>query len=175
MADIATVRLMTNYNASANNNMNQIIAGLNEEQWEREFFGYFKSIRSLCNHLYISDFTWLRRFSGLRELRYAKDTILTQDIKFGLLVLSSTTDYVRKREGLDRLLMTFANEITAKDMEGILSYKDSGGNDHRKNFGALVIHALNHQTHHRGMISLYLEGLGIENDFNSLSEMIPEE
>jgi uncharacterized damage-inducible protein DinB len=30
----------------------------------------------------------------------------------------------------------------------------------------------NHQTHHRGMISLYLDMLGKENDFSSLLALV---
>jgi uncharacterized damage-inducible protein DinB len=30
----------------------------------------------------------------------------------------------------------------------------------------LIIHMFNHQTHHRGMVSLYLELLRVENGFS---------
>jgi len=53
-----------------------------------------------------------------------------------------------------------------------LTYIDSHGNEYTKNFGGLIIHMFNHETHHRGMISLYLENLGIDNDFNSFNQIL---
>jgi uncharacterized damage-inducible protein DinB len=34
------------------------------------------------------------------------------------------------------------------------------------------LNLFNHETHHRGMISLYLEMLGRENDFNSIAPFV---
>lgn len=173
--DLATPRLLATYNESANRRMNVLLEPLGAEEWEREFFGYFKTLKGLCNHLYISDFVWLRRFSGFRDFSYTKNALLAADIAFGMTVIADPKDYIAKRESLDGLLAEFAKEITERDFAATLSYKDSGGNPHRKNFGSLVLHMFNHETHHRGMISLYLEGLGIENDFNSLSDLIAEQ
>ena len=173
--DSSTAKLMAEYNSFANGKMNGFLAKLNDGQWNREFPGYFKTTRSICNHLYISDFTWLRRFSGLRKFSYAADELMGEKIEFGMSIVGDPTDYVAKRGKLDTLLLRFSLEITPQDIGSVLSYKDSHGNGHIKNFGGLVMHMFNHETHHRGMISLYLENLGFENDFNSLSEMIPEE
>ena len=53
-----------------------------------------------------------------------------------------------------------------------LTYMDSRGDEYKKNFGGLIIHMFNHQTHHRGMISIYLEELGIANDFSNLNSIL---
>ncbi|HUX36266.1 MAG TPA: DinB family protein [Rectinemataceae bacterium] len=172
--DIAAAKLLSSYNQYANGRMNAILEKLDDSQWTREFSGYFKSIKTLCNHLYIADFVWLRRFSGLRRSAYMDDKLLSEDINFGMDALEDPIDYVSKRKRLDGLIVRFVDGIGPQDLESTLAYKDSGGHDHRKSFGALVLHMFNHETHHRGMISLYLENLGIENDFNSLSEMIEE-
>jgi len=37
--------------------------------------GYYPSIRSLCSHLFILDFTWLRRFANLRSFAYAQHPV----------------------------------------------------------------------------------------------------
>jgi uncharacterized damage-inducible protein DinB len=51
-------------------------------------------------------------------------------------------------------------------LEKILTYTDSEGNKLEKVMETLLLHVFNHETHHRGMISLYLEMLGKENDFS---------
>ena len=170
--DIQTAKLLASYNASANMDMNKIIHELSDSQWKMEFLGFFKSIQSLCNHLYIADFVWLRRFSGLRSFTYIEHKIFSEDINFGMVVVNSISEYEIKRKGLDGVISLFAADLNEKDFSSDLTYKDSGGNEHKRNFGGLVLHMFNHQTHHRGMISLYLENLGIENDFNSLFEIL---
>ena len=49
-----------------------------------------------------------------------------------------------------------------------LRYKNFKGIDQDRELGGLILHVFNHQTHHRGMISLYLDMLGKENDFSNL-------
>jgi uncharacterized damage-inducible protein DinB len=38
--------------------------------------------------------------------------------------------------------------------------------------GLKLWHIFNHQTHHRGMISLYLDMMGIDNDFSGLLPLV---
>jgi len=172
--DLQTVKLMALYNSSANTRMNEIIRGISDEQWNRDFMGYFRSIKALCNHLYIADYVWLKRFAGLRNFRYMGNELFSTNINFGMVVLSSIIDYLDKRKMLDNIINHFAEELTIKGIESVLEYKDSGGNDHTRNFGGLVLHMFNHQTHHRAMISLYLENQGIDNDYNSIFDILGE-
>jgi uncharacterized damage-inducible protein DinB len=62
--------------------------------------------------------------------------------------------------------------VTLKDAESPLRYTDSSGKEFTKNFGDLLLHMFNHETHHRGMISACLETLGKENDYNSLLAVV---
>jgi uncharacterized damage-inducible protein DinB len=53
-----------------------------------------------------------------------------------------------------------------------LTYKNWAGQEQSKNYGGLILHVLNHATHHRGMVALYLDMLGVENDFSNLTEIL---
>jgi uncharacterized damage-inducible protein DinB len=44
--------------------------------------------------------------------------------------------------------------------------------EQEKDFGGLVLHVFNHQTHHRGQMSLYLDILGKKNDFSGIAPLI---
>lgn len=167
--DLKTLRLLAKYNAQTNEKMNKHISGLTAEMWEKEFGGFFSSIKSLCNHIYISDFNWLKRFSGLRRFNFAEDGVFKETIRFDEICLRTIEEYLTKRKEIDqKYISKFIEELTEDDLEKNLVYKDSHGIDNNKNFGNLVLHMFNHETHHRGMISLYLEELKIKNDYSNL-------
>jgi uncharacterized damage-inducible protein DinB len=170
--DIKTVRFLAEYNRIANEKMNALIRTLDDGQWTRKFGGYFSSIRSLCNHLYISDFNWLKRFSLLRSFEYIKDELFLREIKFGDHAIESREEYLKNRVAMDIFLKSFAGEITEQDLGMNLRYKDSRGGDHDQDFGLVILHVFNHQTHHRGMVSIYLEEMGIENDYSNIMDIL---
>lgn len=170
--DKQTVELLARYNEKTNAAMNALIARLSDEQWNTKYDGFFKSVKSQCNHLYIGDYNWLKRFSLLRPFEYAKDPLLSRQIGFGERVVDAVEDYLAMRAALDRKIGEFASEVLPEEFGKILEYRDSGGNAHARNFGGLILHFFNHQTHHRGMISLYLEFLGVENDYANLCDLL---
>jgi uncharacterized damage-inducible protein DinB len=73
---------------------------------------------------------------------------------------------------LDNQFSDFVNEIAEEDLDQYLEYSDSHGKLYKRLFGGLVLHCFNHQTHHRGMISVYLENMGISNDYSNLANMV---
>jgi uncharacterized damage-inducible protein DinB len=170
--DIQTVTLFADYNEKANREMNSFINKTTEEQWNREFNGYFKSIHSLCSHIYIGDFNWLKRFSTLRSFNFIQNQIFTNSLTFDKYIFNTKQEYLSSRTLLDELIKHFAKEVTINDLEQNLTYIDSHGIEYSKNFGGLIIHMFNHETHHRGMISIFLENIGIENDFNSFNQIL---
>ncbi len=170
--DIQTVQMLDEYNRHVNKEMNAIIKGLNAEQWNRKFGGYFPSIHALCNHIYICDFNWLKRFSKLREFEFVKDTLFNKSIGFDAVAIGPIKDYIAKREALDEHIGKFVKEIKEEDLGKKLKYVDSEGNEYNIIFGVLIFHIFNHATHHRVMISLYLEEMGIANDYSNLVEIL---
>lgn len=170
--DLATIKFLAGYNKTVNAQMDALIAGLSEEQWETKFSGYFDSIRSMCNHLCVCDFNWLRRFALLRSFEYIKDDFFERGIAFGKHAFESREEYFRLRGELDAYFLRFADELRAEDLSRTLTYKDSHDDEHSQEFGLVVLHVFNHQTHHRGMISLYLEELKVENDYSNIMDII---
>ena len=167
--DLETVKLFSLYNKTTNVKMNKFISTLSNEQWEKKFDCFFPSVKSLCNHIYATDINWLKRFSTLREFRFIKHDVFKKEIKFGEVVIGDTEQYLQSRAELDEIIEQFANELTAEDLTKRLKYKDPYGNEHDNPFGGMILHMFNHETHHRGMISVYLEQLGMENDYSNLS------
>lgn len=170
--EIRTLKVLAQYNRKTNSEMNAIIQDLTPDQWNQEFKGYFSSIKSLCNHIYLADFNWLKRFAKLRKFSYSDHALFNQEWRFGSIVFETVEAYGDRRKALDAHLVEFVNEITQEDLDAYLEYTDSQGKVNRRLFGGLVLHCFNHQTHHRGMISIYLDQLGISNDFSNLAGMV---
>ena len=166
------VTLLAKYNSKVNQDMNAHISGLTPEQWDYRFEGFYKTIHSLATHLYVTDFTWLKRFGKLRDFEFRNHSLFGNDLALNSVPFVSIAEYLDKRQQLDNILLKFADEVADEDLGKILTYKNFKGVEQTKNFGGTLLHLFNHQTHHRGMISLYLDGLGVENDYSNLVSMI---
>ena len=59
--------LLANYNKKANNSMNETIKTLTDEQWKKQFSGFYKSIPDICSHIYFWDYNELNRCKYLRN------------------------------------------------------------------------------------------------------------
>jgi uncharacterized damage-inducible protein DinB len=165
--------LFAKYNKVANQKMDEVIKTLSKEEWEKNLGGFFKSVRGLCSHLYICDFNWLKRFSRLRDFDVFKETFFVPEpYSFKEVLFADMAEYLISRPLLDEKIIAFINEVNDKDLDSLLKYSDSEGNLYERNFGGLVMHSFNHDTHHRGMISLCLEMLGRENDFGSFNAVL---
>ena len=165
--------LWAKYNKAANEKMDELLKTLTPVEWDKPLGGFFKSVRGLCSHLYICDFNWLKRFSALRDFSVFKEPLFARaPYSFSEVLFGEMREYLEKRPILDEKIIAFVNELSDGDLGALLKYTDSHGNSYERIFGGLIMHSLNHDTHHRGMISLYLEMLGHENDFNSFAAIL---
>jgi uncharacterized damage-inducible protein DinB len=181
-------KLLANYNKESNNLMNKIITTLTEEQWNKQFSGYFKSIREICRHIYFWDYNWLKRYRLIRDFNIFTDDIFKKDVFMSIDIMNindyskmrndldnifmNKDAYLRMRNDLDKIIIKFTNELMEADLKSILKFSTTNGISYEKRLDGLLMHFFNHQTHHRGMISLYLEMLGIENDFSNLMQFV---
>ena len=167
------ITLFANYNKSVNEIMNGIIKTLSKAEWEKPLGGYFPSVRSLCSHLYIGDFNWLKRFKAIRSFTTLANPFFDSDMySYKETLFEDMGEYLAKRPDLDSRMISFADELNSTDMSSVLKYTDAAGKSHARNFGGCLLHCFNHETHHRGMISVYLEMLGRQNDFSSLTPYV---
>ena len=69
-------------------------------------------------------------------------------------------------------MILFIDELAESELEKTISFANMKGETVSKNVGGSILHLFNHQTHHRGMISLYLDMMGIDNDFSGLLPLV---
>ena len=170
--DIKTCKLLAQYNQVANQKMNEKIRALSSKQWEQEFTGYFKTIKQLSSHIYISDYSWMKRFDKLRDFRFIKDPFFDGTLTYTSQPFNDLADYLLKRETLDKKMVLFIDELREDELGKTISFANMKGETITKNVGGSILHLFNHQTHHRGMISLYLDMMGIDNDFSGLLALV---
>jgi uncharacterized damage-inducible protein DinB len=83
--------------------------------------------------------------------------------------------WYKLRQDLDILIINWCQEITEMNLAQNLTYTDTKGNAYQKNFGQLIQHFFNHQTHHRGQISTLLNQQGIDLGVTDLLQIIPNQ
>jgi len=76
------LKLMMDYNKNVNENMNNIIKTLSENDWNKYFSGYYKSLHELCSHLFIGDYTWLGRFRTLKKFKILSEYYFNKNLSF---------------------------------------------------------------------------------------------
>jgi uncharacterized damage-inducible protein DinB len=155
-------------NKSKNELMNEVIKNISEEEWNKEFNGFYKSINELCSHIYIADYNWLNWLKGFESLNHF--AIVSSDYfqsryKFKEIIFKNIDEYISLRIEMDNNLIKFVNGLEEKFLNKILKLPDGKENYNECKIDNLVMHIFYHSMHHRGMIALYLDILGKNNDF----------
>lgn len=177
MSLLSNLQLMSQYNQWMNQKIYQIAQQLGNDKIQQEQGAFFSSIFDTLNHIYVADIIWLRRFAqhakqypSLDKLpELASYTALNQTVADNIKTLN------KLRQELDNIIINWCQEIDSQDLEYQLSYTDTKGNAYQKNFGQLIHHFFNHQTHHRGQASTLISQQGLDVGVTDLLKIIPEQ
>lgn len=159
------------YNRAANESVREITAGLPEDQVKYETKAFFHSIFETCIHLVITDIVWLKRlgtlFTGSAALKKNQD-LLIDEAELRRRIEGDNAMIFEFRKKLDAVIEEFVEEIPGGDFEKTLAFRNYYGNDVETVVWKALLHWFNHQTHHRGNISVLLDLQGVQNDFSML-------
>ena len=168
---------MSQYNQWMNHKVYQVAQKLDHEKIKQNQGAFFGSILGTLNHIFVADVIWLRRFSQhpqqyqnlnqLPELAsyIALDQILADDLEA----------WYQSRHELDLVIINWCQEISSVDLDHSLQYIDTKGQEYQKNFGQLILHFFNHQTHHRGQVSTLINQQGADLGVTDLLMIIPDQ
>ena len=168
--------LLASYNASMNIRLYAAAATLPKDVLIADRGAFFGSVLGTLNHIVAGDTIWLRRFmahpSDFHSLKAMVDIAAPASLTH---TYSNDLDSLLElRVRLDAIIEALAAELSDRDLAQSLSYRNSSG-DCRKNFGALLLHLFNHQTHHRGQVSTLLSQSDVDIGVTDLLEWIPEQ
>jgi len=129
------------YSGWASRRLLDAALALDTEMLHREMNVSHRSLFQTLAHIYFGDRVWLERVVAL--------PIPAED------PLESAWPRVTER------WLEWANAPGDSDLDRIVSYKDTRGNDHRTPLWQIVLHVVNHGTLHRGQVMAMLRQLGV--------------
>ncbi len=158
-------RLMAGYNLRMNRQVYAAAAGLDAAVLNADAGAFFGSIMGTLNHLLVGDLIWLRRFVN-HSPRYLSLQVLAelpQATRLDQTLYPTLGALATARALVDETLLQWtARELEADDLVRPLTYGNVKGEVSTREFGELLMHLFNHQTHHRGQVSTLLSQRGVD-------------
>lgn len=164
MTLLSHFQLMAGYNARMNTQTYNAASLLSAEVLNKDAGAFFGSVLGTLNHILVGDLIWLSRFALYSERYAALQAVGDFPLPLSLNHLVYTDfDVLRQaRVSLDEIIERWCMEITDADLCLDMVYKNTKGVESQRNFGELVSHLFNHQTHHRGQVSVLLSQEGYD-------------
>jgi uncharacterized damage-inducible protein DinB len=162
--------LLSGYNAVTNRELLEILRGVPQEDLTRDLGSYFASILGIVNHVLVSDVSWLGRFSAaipeLSEL--SKELPAFELRKLTDVVWPDLKSFSPVRERVDGVIVRAFQALPEERYTEVLRYRNWRGQEQEKLAWRAFLHFFNHQTHHRGQVSVLLDRLSVKNDYSNL-------
>lgn len=167
--------LMAEYNRWMNERMFDAAAKLAPADLLADRGAFFGSLFGTLNHIAVADTLWLQRFAqhpaafpALAALAdFPRPSSLRQAVAADLAGLRAY------RTRLDDIILRWVAALAPEHLAADLSYTSTAGIASTRNFGALVQHFFNHQTHHRGQASTLLFQSGVDIGVTDLLALVP--
>lgn len=157
---------LARYNTRLNQQALNAASSLSYGQLHEDRGAFFKSIIGTLNHILVGDLLWLRRFHNHHNARFTQLAKLSNYPDITGLNQTLYTDFNELktvRFEVDAIISDWINEqLTEADLESAFTYTNMKGQASSKNFGEVLSHIFNHQTHHRGQASTLLSQAGVD-------------
>ncbi len=163
------ITTLVSYNQSANAELYELLAKLDAEHLSRESGSYFGSIMGLLNHLLLADLGWL---AAIRDCPTEFPALKSPALDYTPPgrrepLYTDFADLRAHREKLDALMLAFVEETDPALWEQTVTLMRRG-KESEIPLGPVVMHLVNHATHHRGAIAQILDERGVKNDYSNL-------
>ena len=147
MTPAAHYRMFGHYNAWANGRLYDAAARLTDEQYRADRGAFFKSVHGTLNHLLVTDYVWMHRFTGEGEASTRLDAILFETF----------VELRAARQAEDRRIVAYVDGLDDARIAGTIKYRRvSTPEEVEQELAPALAHWFNHQTHHRGQVHVML-------------------
>ena len=146
--DVNTLRTHLDYTNWASARLLEAAAKLTPEELTRDFGTADKNVVGSLAHIYAADRIWMHRIEGRPPVKFITD----EDRDLALLN--------REWPALLDAWKQWAAGLNDRTLGESASYKDLKGNPYTTPYWQIILHVVNHGTHHRGQVSGFLRALG---------------
>lgn len=147
--NVKAVRTHLDYSDWASSRLVSAASTLPPEELTRDFGTADHSVLGTLVHVYAADRVWLGRIRGNPPARFMDPE---KDMRLEVL----RDDWPRLREEW----RSWAGGLTDESLSARVQYKDLKGNAYETPLWQIVLHVVNHGTHHRGQVSGFLRAMG---------------
>ena len=162
---------LAKYNGSVNQSVLQLLEPLKKEQVMMKTKAFYPSIFETLLHILVADLNWLRRYrDAFKEIKVLSNSKLLSLEEKGLR-MEFESDYKKLfqyRKQVDEMILQFIDELAENQLNVTIRYKNYKGEVIEKESWKTLLHLFNHQTHHRGQVSVLLDLVGVDHDYSGL-------
>lgn len=161
------IAILARYNRHVNNLLFDLLDGIDDDLILRRTDAYFGSILGILNHILLSNLGWLVRIrdGGVDLPALADKRLDFTDPGFGNLLYTSYPPVRDHQRAVDDIFLAFTAQIEA---DSVFEYTRDDGDTVRYRARDIMLHIMNHATHHRGQISQILDSYGVDHDYSNL-------
>jgi len=145
---VDTLRLQLDYSAWATQRLMDAAAKLSPEELTRDFQTSDKCVLDTLVHVYAADRIWLTRV-----LNEPRATFVDPEDR-DLTLLQNEWPALQQRWKL------WLRDFSDADVGRKIFYHDTRGNPYVQPTWQIILHLVNHGTHHRGQVSGFLRAMG---------------
>jgi uncharacterized damage-inducible protein DinB len=146
-------RLLAQYNAWMNGKVYAACATLSDDERKLDRGAFFHSIHGTLNHVLLADSIWMGRF----EAKPFAFKSLDQEL------YASFDELRARRAEMDERIDAWAGRLSDAALEGKLEFTSAiTKRTHAPTLWRVVAHFFNHQTHHRGQLTVLLSQAGVD-------------
>jgi uncharacterized damage-inducible protein DinB len=145
---VDTLRLQLDYSAWASQRLLDAAAKLSPEELTRDFKTADKTVLDTLAHVFAADRIWLARV-----LAEPQATFIDPEDR-DLTLLQTEWPALQQRWKL------WLRDLSDEDVLRVISYQDTKGRSYSQSAWQILLHMVNHGTHHRGQVSGFLRAMG---------------
>jgi uncharacterized damage-inducible protein DinB len=146
---VDVLRNHLNYTAWASNKLVLAASALPPEELVRDFNTANRNVLGTLVHVFAADRIWLNRVEGNPPAPFM---VPERDMHLSVL----TNDW----PPLSERWKQWAAQLTEESIQSDVSFKSTKGDAFVAPTWAIVLHVVNHGTHHRGLVSGLLRAMG---------------
>jgi uncharacterized damage-inducible protein DinB len=143
MINPSTARMLTRYNAWANQAIFDGVAALPAGEATKERPTLFKNMVNTLNHLYVVDLIWQAHIEGREHGIPALNTVLHPQL----------APLWHAQQAIDRWYIDWADSLSEPALAEEVRFTLIGGKQGAMSRGGIIVHLVNHTSYHRGWVA----------------------